>query len=346
MSKRTTGRIPKLSRGAIITRFILLLCGVAILIAGGYALGRMLEGRQYKAETVRGDLAQRFEEKAPIVYKGESYVHKDGMQTFLFMGVDKPQDSVAEAGNYRNGGQADFLLLMIVDNESKRVMQWQIDRDTMAEITTLGVLGHVSGTRLAQICLSHGFGDGKAQSCQLTVDAVQRLLYGIPIDFYVSIPFDAIAALNDVVGGVTVTIEDDMTGLDAAMRQGETITLQGQQAEIFVRSRMSVGDGSNESRMRRQRAYMLGLMQRIDTMISGNPNAVGTLLDALGDAMITDMKRGRMVNEVNKVSEYQRDAVVTLPGEHTKGELGFVEFYVDAEAVENLVINTFYQKQI
>ena len=56
----------------------------------------------------------------------------------------------------------------------------------MTPITILGVLGDRSGVRTAQVSLSHGFGDGGAQSCEFTVDAVSNLLLGTQIDFYIA----------------------------------------------------------------------------------------------------------------------------------------------------------------
>ena len=197
----------------------------------------------------------------------------------------------------------------------------------------MGVLGNVSGTRLAQICLSHGFGDGKEQSCELTVEAVQRLLYGIPIDFYVSVPFDAVGRLNDAVGGVTVTVEDDFTEFDKAMSPGTTLTLNGDQTELFVRYRMTISDGSNAARMVRQRAYMSAFMTQFDEVFSDNPNIVGSLFDTLGDALVTNMKRGRMINEANRAADYQRESLWSPVGDHTTGDTEFVEFHADEDAL-------------
>ena len=44
--------------------------------------------------------------------------------------------------------------------------------------------------------------------------------------------------------------------LDPAMARAAPVRLTGQQAEYFVRSRMQVGDGSNASRMIRQRQFL------------------------------------------------------------------------------------------
>ena len=40
------------------------------------------------------------------------------------------------------GGQADFQRLIVIDSKDKTVRQLQIDRDTMAEVTVLGMLGN------------------------------------------------------------------------------------------------------------------------------------------------------------------------------------------------------------
>lgn len=46
------------------------------------------------------------------------------------------------------------------------------------------------------------------------------------IDFYVAMNMDGISELNDLAGGVTVTLEDDFSSIDPAMTKGTTLTLQ------------------------------------------------------------------------------------------------------------------------
>ena len=128
----------------------------------------------------------------------------------------------------------------MIDSKDKTVRQLKIDRDTMAEVTVLGMLGNPVGTTQMQISLAHGFGDGKEESCGYARDAVSRLLQGENIDFYLAMSLDGISVLNDLAGGVTVTLEDDFSAADPAMTKGATLTLQGNQAEIFVRRRMDI----------------------------------------------------------------------------------------------------------
>lgn len=317
---------------------------IALVVAGLYMLGRRLEASSGSGGSVRGDLAQRFGNQPTIAYDGAHYTPKKNQTAILFMGVDGELGTPGAEGGFRNGGQADFLLLLLIDHDSKTVSRLQIDRDTMAEITVLGVLGNVSGTRSAQICLAHGFGDGKHQSGALTAEAVQRLLYGAPIEWYVSLSLESIQLINEAVGGVTVPIEDDFSAYDDSLRVGDAVTLTAEQAVLYVRRRLDIGDGSNAARMRRQQRYMTALAQKLEAQLQADARAIDGLLDVLGDVLITNMKRGRLINELHKAAEYEKGPLMTLPGEHSVGTEGFMEFYPEEKALEELVIHAFYQE--
>lgn len=304
-----------------------------------YQGGRWLEKRSEKPEA-RGNYQQRYEYEDGIEVDGGSYRRRRDATSILLMGIDRASDAVVTG--HRNGGQADFLQLLVIDSSGKRVTRVQIDRDTMTPITILGVLGNRSGVRTSQICLSHGFGDGKAQSCELTVDAVSNLLLGAPVDYYVAMNLDSIPALNDAVGGVTVTLEDDFSALDASMTRGKTMTLMGEQAEFFVRSRRSIGVGTNEARMTRQRQYIDQLMRRIDGQIQEDQAFIGSLYDKLEPYLITDMSRGTLINQVWNSRAYGRE-FVELEGSYQIGSDGFMQFYADETALKRLVLELFYQ---
>ena len=71
---------------------------------------------------------------------------------------------------------------------------------------------------------------------------MSHLLGGVPIDGYYELPMKAIPVLNKQVGGVTVTLEDDFSSVDAAMVKGKTITLSDSQAFHYIHDRYGVGD--------------------------------------------------------------------------------------------------------
>ena len=74
-------------------------------------------------------------------------------------------------------------------------------------------------------------------------------------------------------------------------------------------------------------------------------NFVGTVFDALEPVMVTDMKRGTMINVAWGARNYARETMCTLEGEHVVGADGHMEFYADAEALEELVIRAFYEEE-
>ncbi len=316
-----------------------------LIIALIYWAGRSIELSSSANIPVRGDLAGRFQEPKIVDFKGTLYQYRQDLLTILVMGIDQTTQSSSLASGFRNGGQADFLILLVFDKKEKTITPIHIDRDTMTEITVLGVLGNEAGTRNAQICLSHGFGDGKEQSCLFTVDAVRKLMYGVDIDFFIALNLDAIPVLNDSLGGVPVTLKDDFTVLDPAMQKGVALALKGKQAEYYIRNRMGIGIGTNEARMERQREYLAGAGKKLDEKLSEDGGFLENLFNSVNDYILTDMKRGRMINEFYGSKDFEKKEIIPLLGNHIIGEDGFMEFHADESFLEQLVLKVFYLPQ-
>ena len=67
-------------------------------------------------------------------------------------------------------------------------------------------------------------------------------MYNIPIDRVCVFNCEAIGVINDAVGGVEVTIENDFTDesgevLEPEFYKGNTLKLTGEQAVTFIRER-------------------------------------------------------------------------------------------------------------
>ena len=311
-----------------------LLIAVAILL-GLYRGGRWLETRRNNPEP-RGNYQERKANEATVTYDGTVYRQRKNLTSILLMGIDHDSGET--------GGQADFLQLIVIDDTSRTLKRLSIDRDTMTPITVLGVLGNRSGVRTAQVSLSHGFGDGKEQSCDLTAEAVSNLLLGMPVDFYLAMNLDGIAALNDMAGGVTVTLADDFSTQDPAMAQGSTLTLHGDQAEIYVRSRRDVGTGTNEARMVRQEQYVTKLFTQLDTQMRSDQSFSGTMFDTLSPYLTTSIGRGRLINVVWLAKDYARQEPLSISGEHRVGSDGFMQFYADEASLYETVLDLFYEE--
>ena len=314
---------------------LLAVLAVVLVLYGG---GRWLEKRAEKPET-RTQLPQADQETVEV--DGVTYRKKSRLTTILVMGVDH---ETQETYDYRKAGQADFLRLIVLDNKNKTVQQLQIDRDTITPVTMLGVLGDRYEPVTQQICLGYAFGDGRQSSCEVTVEAVENLLGGQKIDQYLSMGLDGISTLNDLAGGVTVTLEDDFSAIDPAMTKGTTLTLWGDQAEVYVRTRRSIGVGTNEARMARQEQYIRQITSQLDAKVQQDQNFVLTAYDALEPYLYTNIPRGQLANEAWAAKDYERMDTIKPDGTYQVGEDGFMEFYPDADALQQAVLQLFYEK--
>ena len=264
------------------------------------------------------------------------------MTTLLLMGVDQ-RDETQNSG-YRNGGQADFLLLIAIDSAKQQIHQLQVDRDAITDVPIVGVLGNDTGTRLMQICLSHSYGGNEEERCRHTVQALANLLGGETAQHCLSIRMDAIGELNDLLGGITVTVPDDYSHLDPAMQKGAVVTLNGTQAELLVRSRLNMEKNTNADRMVRQRAFMSAVIEKIRRNLKENTDFAGTLFDIMEKVSdYTDLQRAQMINEVTQALTYDILPVETLTGEYTIGSNGFMEFHADEDATVKWVLDTLYE---
>ena len=332
-------------RSRLRKRDVLAIMGAVLAVLAGLYFGaRWLENESASPEP-RGDYQLRHEDTL-LTVNGHTYQQRSNLTTILFMGVDQEDvsDSVPAYLKYLSGGQADFLRLVVIDPQEKTVAQIEIDRDTMTPITMLNTLGEKLGYRTAQICLSHSYGDGKEQSCGFTVEAVSNLLYNLPIKYYVAMNLDGISTLNDAVGGVTVTLADDFSHIDPAMTKGTTLTLAGNQAEIFVRSRMTVGTGTNEARMARQRQYVSQMMELLHQKIQESSDYIGTLFDSLAPHLCTNMSRAQLMNQAWAARNYTRLSPLSISGTHQEGDYGYIQFLPDDASLEQVILDVFYQK--
>lgn len=275
-----------------------------------------------------------------IKYRGNEYELKDNIQTILVLGLDK-FDSVGME-SYNNDKQADFLMLVVVDHEHSNFKALHINRDTIAEMDILGVAGDRVGTIEKQIALAHTYGNGKEMSCRNTADAVSRMLMNVEIDHYLSVTMDAVSVYNDLIGGVELTVLDDFTGIDDTLIKGETVTLLGEHALNYVRTRYGLDDSTNSHRMVRQRQYLEALYSKTLSVMNSDENFIVDVAMKLADYIVSDYTGTRMQELAEKLSDYEFLGICELEGKNVRGD-DYMEFYPDEDSVEETVINLFYE---
>ena len=222
-----------------------------------------------------------------IEFEGIKYIPDGNVISVLLMGIDADGE-VADSGSYRNDGLADFIGVAAFNIKEKTCTVLHINRDTMTDMNALGLGGSVVGTVNAQIALSHSYGSGLEDSCINTKGAVSKLLYNIVISNYISLNMDGLPVLNDLVGGVEVTLDDDLTAVDPALKKGETVLLNGEQAVKFVRARYAVENQTNLERMSRQRQYMDSFYSVFTKELTDEKINMNEVFDKIEPYMVTD----------------------------------------------------------
>lgn len=319
---------------------------VAIIVLAGIFIG-MSKAEDYivekaDASNISSETVTTFEEKNYIFHNNKKYKPKNYLDTVLLLGIDS-EGKVYESASYNNSNKADFIALLIFDNNNQTCTVLQINRDTIAEIPVLGVTGEKAGTITGQLALAHTYGNGLELSCKNTVKAVSNFLYQIEIENYLSMNMDAVAALNDVVGGVEVEVLDDFSDYDPTLVQGETVLLSGEQALRYIRGRSGVGDQTNISRMARQRQYMIAFAQKIKNAYSSNDELVLNAYNAIADYTVTDCSITVLSDTAERLSSYEIKEIITPEGEIVDTN-EYIEFHADNEKLKDLIVNLFYEE--
>lgn len=295
--------------------------------------------RQAATENEMQRVWKEFQEK-PVSIKlhKKTWKFAHPVQTYLFIGTDKSGNEDAEGEEY-HGSMADALMLVVVDKEEKTYGILQLNRDTITEVPMLLQDGSANASAQMQLCTAHWYGKDKAASCDNTVETVSKMLGGLPIDGYYALKMDAMPLLNHEVGGVTVTLEDDMTKLDPAMKKGTTLTLTDRQAELLMQSRYTMDDDRNTQRMRRQQIFLKAFMKKIKKQNAGDINATVKLYDRLRPYATTDIKMNDLTALLKDMQGYTDKGIITIDGTSKIGEKlhdgkKHWEFYMDEDSLE------------
>lgn len=303
----------------------------------------LYSGLQILESTVlrTGEEEQGFVSRA-ITRDGVRYYPRQDITVVMVLGIDQ-YGPVDESEGYINPGAADMAMLLIFDDRDESCTVLQLNRDTMLEMPVLGVGGKPAGTYFGQLALSHTYGSGLEDSCENTRKTISDFLYGIRIDYYVAMNMDAIAILNDAVGGVTVNVTDDFSQVDPTITMGQ-VTLHGEQAIRFVRTRKDVGDQLNLSRIDRQKEYVGSFLKKFRSSYHADLTFAANTYDQILPYIVTDCSLNTITSLMDRYGDYEIREVVTPKGENVMGEEYF-EFYVDEEALDELILRLFYTRK-
>lgn len=342
-------------------RFVMILCGLLLIIGivpVAFQIVRAMgkSSLQSKAKVSTPELLSTREQEVItkeersrwqegwVKYQDTLYAYNEDILTFLFMGIDKNSD-VKEVKEGTDGGQADALFLAVMNPHDKIIKIIGINRNTMADVDIYNEEGAYVTTEKAQIAVQHGFGNGMEESCAYQQRAVEKLFYNLPIHGYAAINMSAIATINDAVGGVDVNVLEDLTKADSQLVEGAQVHLSGESAFWYVKYRDTSQFGSADSRLARQKQYLNAFVGAAKQAAKKDITVVAELYQAISSQMVTDITLNEAAYLAPIVVDYAFDeeGFYMLEGQTVMGD-EFEEFYVDEDALYEMILDVFYEE--
>lgn len=272
-------------------------------------------------------------EDADAYYNGEAYNYNKELINILFLGIDR------NAPNSSKLHQADVLYLASIDTKNNKVNVISISRNTLVDVDVYGINGNFVGKENQQICLAYTYNSDDKKSSENTANSVSRLLYGIPINGYYTIFMNSIEDIVDSVGGVPVTITEDLTAISSSMKPGATVTITGKNALKFLRFR---GE-SNGPRVARQKAFVSSFVSKTKSAYFKDLSLPLKMYNKLASNTVTNVNAA---SATYLASEAMNCEFQFLDIEGTYASDGKYETFIpDENQLYHLILNTFYVKQ-
>lgn len=280
-----------------------------------------------------------------VRYNGEVYDYNEDITTFLIMGIDKDDEVVTSVPEGADAGQADALFLVVLDPHKNAIEVIGINRNSMTDVDIYDDYGRYQTTMISQIAVQHAFGDGMEKSCEFEVKAVSNMFYQLPIHGYAAINMSAIPTINDKVGGVDVTVLEDLTKFDKTLKKGTKVHLEGEHAFHYVKSRDISIYASNDSRLERQKQYLNGFISALREKSSEDPGFAVDMFKSISDMMVTNISVDEISYLAPYITSYSFDPsdLRTIDGK-TQKTGKYEEFIIDEDSLYQTIIDVFYEK--
>ena len=318
-----------------------IIAGVAVLAVAG--LGYVGIQKKKATEAASAKATAEAEDSNTVTWQGKTYKYNQNLSNYLLLGVDKRTPAETRVGK-ADAGQADALFLLSLNRKTKEMTLITIPRDTMTDVESFDLEGKSLGKSKDHISLSYGYGDGGAESCKLTQEAVSNLFYGLPIQGYLAMNLDGIPELAKSVGGLTVTVPNNSLEYKyPEFAEGAEVTLTEENTEVFLRSRDVDESQSAIYRMERQKAFLDAFSKKAKECYEQNAKFAANLFVAIKPYTVTNISEDRLMKLFQTADEGDGYIEWTVPGEGTQG-LSYDEYQVDDDALYAKIMETFYQE--
>ena len=342
---RTRGRGPL----AVLAKLLMFLLICAFALTLGVITMRMLGKSEMVNTRVTGTVLSLPEgidgmvtSDRTIIYNGNDYQYNSARSNILVMGINPKAEE---------GKTLDSALLFSIDTASGKTTLISIPGETICEVDAYTGGGSYEG--LVTTTLNKAFslgGSGKLGAVN-AAEAVSRLLYGIPINAYLSLDLRSMENLADAVGGVDVIATREFAERYREFKAGETIILTGDLAEKYTSSLKY--DDKNEfakaeedaDRMERQKLFMLGFLKNAVRDTKNNllfPVHLSQFLKPYTSSNLS-LTRKLYILSVLLRDGYDEESAFAVPG-NAEMRSGEIRWRVKPKKLCAQVVKTFFKK--
>ena len=340
----STNKKEKIKKTKKVLLIILCIFLALVLIVGAAFAGLYYSGQFADKNHDISIPAEQVEDNGDVVKNnGTTYVYDEDVTTILCIGVDKDEQTQIKTENFGTAGQADALFLLCIDTNEKKYTVLSINRDSMIDIDVYNTSGKFVGIKTMQACTSFAYGDGKEESCKNVQKTISRLLYNIPIDSYFSINKASIPLLNDIVYGVDVPVYDQNGNVT-----GEITHLEGGEAYDYIHYRDISRLDSNVIRLERQKSYIKAFASKVIAQTKEDLSTPLQLFETIKIYSTTDLNASKITYLTTNAFSDRKDINLefkSVPGTVVEGKSGYAEYNVDKDALMQVVLDIFYDKQ-
>ncbi|WP_130796597.1 LCP family protein [Streptomyces otsuchiensis] len=209
-----------------------------------------------------------------------------GSLDILVLGSDSREGENGVYGKQEDAPRADTAMVVHLDEDRDAATVVSIPRDTLVSRPACEDGDGEVVPAAERAMFNEAFAIGGPVCAVKTTEAVT----GIRMDHYVEIDFRGFEEMIDALGGVDVTLERPLRDGDSHLDlEAGDHRLDGRDALALVRTRKSVGDGSDLDRIQIQHAFIRALVAEVrDVGALGDPRRLYALADTATSAVTTD----------------------------------------------------------
>lgn len=341
--KKKKRRHAKKHKGLRRAAIVLAIALAIVVIAAGavFALTKMGEESVKQANTPTDVQSEgvAYDEGRTVSYNGKTYALNENMVSIAVIGYDRRTEAVVPG---KSVGQADAVMVLAANLDTGQVTGIGIPRDSMVEVGEF--MGEeFTGMNTMQLCLAYAYGDGGQTSSEYTTAAISRVLYNMPVNYYISLDMDGVGALANAVGGVPVTPLQSIPGTNIV--KGQDTVLFGNNALKYIQWRDTSVLTSSLDRQARQSQFVQAFCKEALSSAKGGVGTLVSLFNTARDYGITNLGVDDFTYLASTVLNTGVSSVdvTTLQGEMQQGKK-FAEFYLDKTNVYETVLDVYYHE--